>query len=137
MRVDDAQQRKEVCEKLVKLDYIAINMAESIDSNYIFAFDGWVSRLYGKGFRGEQGRKELESSGFIDCGTNEALFLALAGMRSDTDSRQFFKKGSYLYKADEQGNLTIPFVHYYGSTPTTRATAAEIIEWHKQKGETK
>lgn len=143
IRIDDAQQRKEICEKLIKSGYVAINMAESIDSNYLFAFDGWISRLYGRGLRGEQGKRELEYASFIDCGTNIPLFLDLAAMRSDTDKGQLFICHKALSECqymvgemsrchDDEQSLFINPGQYL-----RRATAQEIINHHKQKGETK
>lgn len=32
---------------------------------------------------------------FIDCGTNEALFLAIAALRDDTDKNQWFTDGVF------------------------------------------
>ena len=34
--------------------------------------------------------KKLIKEGFIDCGTNEELFLAIAALRDDTDENQWF-----------------------------------------------
>lgn len=68
----------------------------------------------------------------IDCGTNEALFLDLAAMRSDTDKGQYFideRDGSMNLSEDEDIGLS--------ALVYRKATAQEIIEWHKQKGETK
>lgn len=158
VRVDDAQQRKEVCEKLTKSGYVAINMAESIDSNYLFAFDGWISRLYGIGLRGEQGKKELDLAGFIDCGTNTDLFLALVGMREDTIVNQWhiaqthimFKKlkGEVVTASKKRyisiGEMFMPLkqnVHFTwlggdSNDLFRKATAQEIIEHFNKKGET-
>lgn len=41
--------------------------------------------------------EKLIEKGFIDCGTNEKLFLALAALRNDTDKYQLF--------VDKEGNL--------------------------------
>lgn len=159
MRVDDAQQRKEVADKCAIMGLLHINMAESIDSNYLFAFDGWISRLYGIGLRGEQGKKELDLAGFIDCGTNVDLFLALAGMQEDTIVNQWhiaqthimFKKlkGEVVTASKKRyisiGEMFMPlkqnlrFTWFGGNSIELfrKATAQEIIEWHNQKGEMK
>lgn len=43
-----------------------------------------------------------ENSNYVDCGTNEDLFLAIAALRDDTDKNQYFKHNSknHFYKCD-------------------------------------
>lgn len=152
VRVEDKNKRKEICDKLTKSGYIAINMAESIDSNYLFAFDGWISRLYGIGLRGEQGRKELEAAGFVEC-DSVALFLDFVGMRSDTLNNQiciclidYSYHPNYEQSSDmgEQIDLCVGDIFNYENADYSdhlmqhqfrRATATEIVEWYKHKGE--
>lgn len=135
VRVDDKDKRKEVVLKAIEIGLLPINIAECIDSNYLFAFDGLISRLYGKGLRGEQGEKELELAGFIDCGTNTELFLALAGMRSDTYNGQLmvcdetYTDPKMDYSIIEKGAvLMFGDFDEYAKAFYRRATAQEIIE---------
>lgn len=81
VRIKDVQQRNEITTKAIEIRLLPINMANSVDSNYLFAFNGWISGLYGIGLRGKRWKKEFKSAGFIDCGTNIPLFLDLAGIR--------------------------------------------------------
>lgn len=45
---------------------------------------------------------------FIDCGTNEELFLALVALRDDTDKFQWFisPEGIWVYNKDNDSILT-------------------------------
>lgn len=78
----------------------------------------------------------------IDCGTNIPLFLDLAAMRSDTYANQLMMCESRYtdpkldYSIVEPGTI-IRFGDFdeYAKAFYHRATAQEIIEWHKQKGE--
>ena len=77
--------------------------------------------------------------GFIDCGTNEELFLAIAALRDDSDKHQFFTNGKEWiqcekedwideisslcvggnYNYDKKGELSLEF---------HKATVEELIE---------
>lgn len=75
-----------------------------------------------------------------DCGANEALFLDLAGMRSDTDYMQKFTDGKdwYTHLSEDNDNKfdqNRAFLERMKLNGFHKATAAEIIEWHKKKGE--
>lgn len=75
------------------------------------------------------------NEGFIDCGTNEDLFLALSALRDDSDKFQWFtdginwafcdsnKFGSYWTRNDFKINLDT--IH--------KATVKELIEHFKDK----
>lgn len=73
---------------------------------------------------------------FIDCGTNEELFLAIAALRDDTDKYQWFTDGDLLFKCgDEVCNETIEYyLNKYGRK-IHKATVNELIEHFKTKEE--
>ena len=64
---------------------------------------------------------------FIDCGTNEELFLAIAALRDDTDKNQWFTDGDLWFKCgDEVCNE---------GRKTHKATVDELIEHFKTEEE--
>ena len=71
---------------------------------------------------------------FIDCGTNEELFLAIATLRDDTDKYQWFTDGDLWFKCgDEVCNETIEYyLNKYGRK-IHKATVNELIEHFKTK----
>lgn len=73
---------------------------------------------------------------FIDCGTNEDLFLAIAALRDDTDKYQWFTDGDLWFKCgDEVCNETIEYyLNKYGRK-IHKATVNELIEHFKIKEE--
>lgn len=73
---------------------------------------------------------------FIDCGTNEELFLAIAALRDDTDKYQWFTDGDLWFKCgDEVCNETIEYyLNKYGRK-IHKATVDELIEHFKTKEE--
>lgn len=74
---------------------------------------------------------------FIDCGTNEELFLAIAALRDDTDKYQWFTDGNkwimcpvikfFTYWIYNDIDVNIDTVH--------EATVDELIEYFKGKEE--
>ena len=80
------------------------------------------------------GLKEIYD--FIDCGTNEELFLAIAALRDDTDKYQWFTDGDLWFKCgDEVCNETIEYyLNKYGRK-IHKATVNELIEHFKIKEE--
>ena len=74
---------------------------------------------------------------FIDCGTNEELFLAIAALRDDTDKYQWFTDGNKwilcpaiklsAYMVYNDIDVNIDTVH--------KATVNELIEHFKTKEE--
>lgn len=75
---------------------------------------------------------------FIDCGTNEELFLAIAALRDDTDDNQLFtnEKGDWgIYRDGSDGGL--PGMDFYGMPNDFnlsyyhKATVNELIEHFK------
>lgn len=82
----------------------------------------------------EHGNAEmLIEKGFIDCGTNEKFFLAIAALRDDTDKYQWFTDGDKWILCPE-----IKFSTYWAyndvdiNTDTIhKATVNELIEHFK------
>lgn len=64
---------------------------------------------------------------YIDCGTNEELFIALAALRDDIDYMQWFTDG----KLWEKLNSDLP--SRYMQLEGHKATINEIIEHFKNK----
>ena len=74
---------------------------------------------------------------FIDCGTNEELFLAIAALRNDTHKNQWFTDGNKwilcpeikfsIYWVYNDVDVNIDTVH--------KATVDELIEYFKGKEE--
>lgn len=83
-------------------------------------------------------KEGINVPGYIDCGTNEALLLDLAAMRSDTYANQLMMCESRYtdpkldYSIVEPGTI-IRFGEFdeYAKAFYHRATAQEIIEWHR------
>nr|DAL76353.1 MAG TPA: hypothetical protein [Caudoviricetes sp.] len=73
---------------------------------------------------------------FIDCGTNEELFLAIAALRDDTDKYQWFTDGDLWFKCgDEVCNETIEYYLNKYDRKIHKATVNELIEHFKTKEE--
>lgn len=79
---------------------------------------------------------------FIDCGTNEELFLAIAALRDDTDNNQLFTNGKGdwgIYRDGSDGGLS--GMDFYGMPNDFeidnyhKATVNELIEYFKTKEE--
>ena len=64
---------------------------------------------------------------FIDCGTNEELFLAIAALRDDTDKYQWFTDGDLWFKCGDEVRNEGRKIH--------KATVNELIEHFKTKEE--
>lgn len=69
------------------------------------------------------GLKEIYD--FIDCGTNEELFLAIAALRNDTDKYQWFTDGDLWFKCGDEVRNEGRKIH--------KATVNELIEHFKTK----
>lgn len=75
---------------------------------------------------------KLRCKGFIDCGTNEDLFLAIAALRDDSDIHQWFvadegipcycKKGTFFIRQQEYSEFHLCGVKAH------KATVSELIE---------
>lgn len=73
---------------------------------------------------------------FIDCGTNEALFLAIAALRDDTDKNQWFTDGNLWFKCgDEMCDETIKYYLNRYNREIHKASVEELIEHFKEKEE--
>lgn len=88
---------------------------------------------------------------FIDCGTNEELFLAIAALRDDTDENQWFVTDSPLsvsyddavgndhYFTEPKGSVFFWDINWMHATIISgnyhKATVEELIEHFKGKGE--
>ena len=73
---------------------------------------------------------------FIDCGTNEELFLAIAALRDDTDKNQWFTDGDLWFKCgDGVCNETIEYYFNKYGRKIHKATVEELIEHFKEKEE--
>ncbi|MDB0796852.1 hypothetical protein PL586_06890 [Phocaeicola vulgatus] len=79
---------------------------------------------------------------FVDCGTNEELFLAIAALRDDTDNNQLFTNGKGdwgIYRDGSDGGLS--GMDFYGMPNDFnlsyyhKATVNELIEHFKIKEE--
>ena len=49
----------------------------------------------------EESIDDLMLNGFIDCGTNEELFLAIAALRDDSDKHQWFTNDVFWIKCSQ------------------------------------
>ena len=74
--------------------------------------------------------KKIDS--FIDCGTNEELFLAIAALRDDTDENQWFTDGYHWEICPDEVAYINAWIDKYGFSPH-KATVEELIEHFKEK----
>ena len=151
---------KELQEKLADIGYSICRCVNFENSVWLdtFPINGTV---HGKGYFDEEMEfpdwtveKELrrfvsDNPSYIDCGTNEELFLAIASIRDDTDRHQYFvldtdvsyygnvtPKGNFFiceeHKAvvdfDKDGN---PDVFSNRNIPAHKATVEELINHFK------
>ena len=83
----------------------------------------------------------LDNKSYIDCGTNEDLFLALAALRDDTDVNQWFVMDVEEYIDINQGDWFLATDRNKGKHIGTqidpmychKATVEEIIEHFKKQ----
>lgn len=71
---------------------------------------------------------------FIDCRTNEELFLAIAALRDDTDENQWFTDGYHWEICPDEVAYINAWIDKYGFSPH-KATVEELIEHFKEKEE--
>lgn len=85
------------------------------------------------------------STSVIDCGTNEAMFLALAALRDDTYKDQWFTDGTdwaiWREESSFRGKPIAGFEFHYLPSNTNynkyhKATAEEIVEHFTMEGGT-
>lgn len=97
---------------------------------------------------------KLINKGFIDCGVNEELFLALAALRDDSDKNQFFvletrlgsinypdsiiPEGAFMlcfedkwFKDLDENDNSNPLSSF--NIPSHKATVEELINFFKNK----
>ena len=77
---------------------------------------------------------------YLDCGTNEELFLALAALRDDTNANQWFIAQNTMWDENYNGEITVyyeegewliwDYYFYMEDMPphVRKATVEEIIE---------
>lgn len=76
--------------------------------------------------------KKIDS--FIDCGTNEELFLAIAALRDDTDENQWFTDGYHWEICPDEVAYINAWIDKYGFSPH-KAIVEELIAHFKGKEE--
>lgn len=72
----------ELVEKLENLGYINCSNCHSFDEKYLIAFKGE--------YLSDNNIDSLSKERWVNCGTNEELFLAIAALRDDSDKNQWF-----------------------------------------------
>lgn len=72
---------------------------------------------------------------FLDCGTNENLFLAIAALRDDTDKFQWFTNGSdyWFVCGDEMCDENVKYYLDKYNMQFHKATVEELIEHFRGK----
>lgn len=125
--------RKNTLELRKKLERLGYHLhPECIDDdrgNYLFVNrEYYLNRPLGYS-------EELSRS--IDCGTNEALFLAIASLRDDTDKNQWFMDGDKWILCPKIKFSTYWVCNDIGVNLDTihKATLEELIEHFKEKEE--
>ena len=72
---------------------------------------------------------QLEDMGYIDCGTNEELFLAIAALRDDTDKDQvFMHQDGNFYKCECDSKIDMWGDFEEPESYPRKATVSELIE---------
>lgn len=70
---------------------------------------------------------------FIDCGTNEKLFLAIAALRDDTDKDQvFMHQDGNFYKCECDSKIDMWGDFEESESYPRKATVSELIELFKK-----
>lgn len=135
VRVDNPEQRRELCEWLIRLGY---NIPET-----------WADKRYSgcktirvdmdKVLRTSQHDVPLfrNNSRFIDCGTNVEMFCALAALRDDSDYMQWFvcqndKDDDKSFVQCTVDSIT-KWYHMRWYYLVRKATPTEIVEHFKNK----
>ena len=83
----------ELVKKLEDIGYKALFSAMNGYGEYLYAFNGAIV--------GGEYNAYNEKTGFVDCGTNDELFLAIASLRDDTDKFQYFTNGVFWIKCSQ------------------------------------
>lgn len=146
----------ELRKKLEELEYKICPCAKFDDACWLATFPTTTNdTVHGVGYTSEEefpGKptenfleeflQESKKSGYIDCGTNEQKFLALAALRDDTDKNQLFCSNySNRYNKPDDWQLCTEdnYENFFGDCPYVRnyddyhkATVEEIIEHFKE-----
>jgi hypothetical protein len=118
----------ELRDKLVRLGYKIGN--ERYINDYFLATDN--DEMFGIDvpFPPEQ------CNGYIHCGTNETLFLAIAALRDDTNKNQCFTDGNLWFKCGvEMCDETIKYYLNRYNREIHKASIEELMEHFKGKEE--
>ena len=83
----------ELVKNLEDIGYKALFSARNGYGEYLYAFNGAIV--------GGEYNAYNEKTGFIYCGTNEELFLAIAALRDDSDKHQYFTNGVFWIKCSQ------------------------------------
>ena len=83
----------ELVKNLEDIGYKALFSARNGYGEYLYAFNGAIV--------GGEYNAYNEKTGFVDCGTNEELFLAIASLRDDSDKFQYFTNGVFWIKCSQ------------------------------------
>ena len=113
----------ELVRKLEELGYKALFSARNGYGEYLCCYNNIVTGTDGSVINYE----------FIDCGTNDELFLAIASLRDDTDKNQWFvhKDGNFIFcDQNELKNVIDNSDEYmdYCVADFHKATIQELIE---------
>ena len=112
---------KELGYKFSGADHIELDCIVTFSHHDIFSvFAAYRFNIYDDNFR-------TIWKGYIDCGTNEELFLALSALRDDTDRNQWFTDGGKVW---EKSNDELP--SHYMQLEGHKATVEEIIDHFKK-----
>lgn len=137
----------ELREKLYRLGGRSGSNLLDIEINTLLGADKYSFRCY----YNEYGVAEsLIRDNYIDCGNNEELFLAIAALRYDIDSNQYFvldttvclasenckPKGTFILCKKDKWNVDFdingnPSVFSSRNIPAHKATVEELIEHFK------
>lgn len=135
VRIEDKGKRKEVCEQLHPVGYkIKVDYTEDINPIVV------ASKL---GILYDASQFE-DVPGFIDCGINIPIFLALAAMNDSDDKDQLFINDKYkdigctMYHVESTKKFNKYLVEWEDGLTDLRcdfrkATVPEIIEHFKTK----
>lgn len=124
---------KELQNKLKDLGLIdgcamTVNGDNCLDiDNYLFCCLGEYSATNGTM---ETWNRIFPNQKYIDCGTNEDMFLAIAALRDDSDKYQWFvsSEGHYRQSMDEAFDEGMAnYIHYF-PTRWHKATVSELVE---------
>lgn len=107
----------EIRKKLEAIGYKKQSPDNTDNCNIIFAYqypmDGFDTPSYviADSFDIPFDKSSCLCGKFIDCGTNEDLFIAIAALRSDSDYMQWFTDGSDFYLHESYVPFTFANLH--------------------------